>query len=94
MIQKFQRNVWQQTCRHMRAPRAYADAQLRSGERSCVVADQAIARIDIAHLPANHPTEDYYAAAKCLSSEAFLFGNIVVFFNSFEFLKEKFGLKE
>ncbi|VDK84862.1 unnamed protein product [Litomosoides sigmodontis] len=74
MIHKFQPNLWRQTCRHMRAARAYADTQLRSGERSRIVADQAIARIDIAHLPANHPTEDYYAAAKCLSSEAFLFG--------------------
>ncbi|VDO75290.1 unnamed protein product [Onchocerca flexuosa] len=63
----------------MRASRAYTDAQLRSSEQACTIADGAIARIDIAHLPANHPTEDYYAAAKCLSSEAFLFGNIRYF---------------
>lgn len=87
MIQEFQRNVWRQARRHMRTSRAYTDAQLRSSEQSCVVAEQAIARIDIAHLPANRPTEDYYAVAKCLSSEAFLFGNIVsfcFFFTSFE----------
>ncbi|VDO39896.1 unnamed protein product, partial [Brugia timori] len=74
MIQKVQSNVWREVRRHLRASRAYTDAQLRSSEQSCTVADGAVARIDIAHLPANHPTEDYYAAAKCLSSEAFLFG--------------------
>uniref|UniRef100_A0A8R1TNZ4 PPM-type phosphatase domain-containing protein n=1 Tax=Onchocerca volvulus TaxID=6282 RepID=A0A8R1TNZ4_ONCVO len=74
MLQKVQPNVWRQLRHHTRASRAYTDAQLRSSEQSCTVADGAIARIDIAHLPANHPTEDYYAAAKCFSSEAFLFG--------------------
>ncbi|KAL3998641.1 Protein phosphatase 2C family protein [Acanthocheilonema viteae] len=74
MIQKVQRNVWRQARRHMRASRAYTDAQLRSSEQSCVIADRAVSRIDIAHLPANRPTEDYYAAAKCRSSEALLFG--------------------
>ncbi|CAG9536621.1 unnamed protein product [Cercopithifilaria johnstoni] len=75
MIQKVQRNVWRQARDYMRSySRSYTDAQLRSNEQSCVVADRAIARIDIAHLPANCPTEDYYAAAKCLSSETFLFG--------------------
>ncbi|MCP9263504.1 Protein phosphatase 2C [Dirofilaria immitis] len=73
-MQKVQRNLWQQSCRHMKTSRAFTDAQLRSSEQACTVADRAIARIDIAHLPANHPTEDYYAAAKCLSSESFLFG--------------------
>ncbi|EFO24909.1 phosphatase 2C containing protein [Loa loa] len=74
MIQKIQHNIWRQPRRHMRGLRDFTDAQLRSNEQSCTVANGAIARIDIAHLPANHPTEDYYAAAKCLSSEAFLFG--------------------
>uniref|UniRef100_A0A915Q818 PPM-type phosphatase domain-containing protein n=1 Tax=Setaria digitata TaxID=48799 RepID=A0A915Q818_9BILA len=74
MIQKVQRSVWRQARRRIHASRAYTDAQLRSSEQSCTVSEGAIARIDIAHLPANRPTEDYYAAAKCLSSEAFLFG--------------------
>lgn len=80
MFKEVQRSIWRHAHRHMRTSRAYTDAQLRSSEQSCTVMDRAIARIDIAHLPANHPTEDYYAAAKCLSSEAFLFGNNHCFF--------------
>ncbi|VDN01873.1 unnamed protein product [Thelazia callipaeda] len=74
MLQKIRQSIWREVRLHMHASRAYTDAQLRSSEQACTVADGAIARIDIAHLPANRPTEDYYAAAKCLSSEAFLFG--------------------
>lgn len=80
MIPEIQHNVWQHARRNIRTLRAYTDAQLRSNEQSCTVENGAIARIDIAHLPANRPTEDYYAAAKCLPSGAFLFGTILGFF--------------
>ncbi|VDK47748.1 unnamed protein product [Anisakis simplex] len=60
--------------RQVRTSRANTDAQLRAAERACVLSDAAVARVDIAQLPANRPIEDFYASAKCLSSNAFLFG--------------------
>lgn len=68
--------------RYHQASRANADAQLRSHETACVVAEGAIARIDVAHLPANRPTEDHYAVAKCLASGAFLFGTLTFLFGT------------
>lgn len=53
---------------------ASADAQLRANERACLVTDAAVTRVDVAQLPANRPIEDYYSSAKCLSSNAYLFG--------------------
>ncbi|KAK6035441.1 hypothetical protein COOONC_27054, partial [Cooperia oncophora] len=46
----------------------------RAHERSVSVDQEAIARIDTCQLAANSPIEDFYSAAKCLSSNAFLFG--------------------
>ncbi|VDM44435.1 unnamed protein product [Toxocara canis] len=60
--------------RGARASKAHADAQLRAAERACVLSEAAVARVDVAQLPANRPIEDFYASAKCLSSNAFLFG--------------------
>ncbi|VDN29754.1 unnamed protein product [Gongylonema pulchrum] len=74
LLRRARDRLWSQLRRHSRASRANADAQLRSSEQACVVSEGAITRIDIAHLPANQPTEDFYATAKCLSSDAFLFG--------------------
>uniref|UniRef100_A0AC35GNH5 PPM-type phosphatase domain-containing protein n=1 Tax=Panagrolaimus sp. PS1159 TaxID=55785 RepID=A0AC35GNH5_9BILA len=50
------------------------DAQLRAHERSVVLTDCAISKIDVSQLAANRPIEDYHSAAKCLSSNAHLIG--------------------
>lgn len=47
---------------------------LRANERSIMLEDQAILKVDISQLAANKPVEDYFSAAKCLSSNAYLFG--------------------
>ncbi|KAK5965446.1 Pyruvate dehyrogenase phosphatase catalytic subunit 1 [Trichostrongylus colubriformis] len=60
--------------RALRNPRWNADAHLRAHERSVTVDQDAIARIDTCQLAANSPIEDFYSAAKCLSSNAFLLG--------------------
>ncbi|KAK6011658.1 hypothetical protein OSTOST_23249, partial [Ostertagia ostertagi] len=60
--------------RALRNSRWNADAHLRAHERSVTVDQEAIARIDTCQLAANSPIEDFYSAAKCLSSNAFLFG--------------------
>ncbi|KAK6056254.1 protein phosphatase 2C [Cooperia oncophora] len=60
--------------RALRNSRWNADAHLRAHERSVSVDQEAIARIDTCQLAANSPIEDFYSAAKCLSSNAFLFG--------------------
>ncbi|ETN86531.1 protein phosphatase 2C, partial [Necator americanus] len=43
-------------------------------ERSVSIDQDAIVRVDTCQLAANSPIEDFYSAAKCLSSNAFLFG--------------------
>jgi pyruvate dehydrogenase phosphatase len=50
------------------------DAQLRAHERSVILTDCAISKIDVSQLAANRPIEDYHSAAKCLSSNAHLIG--------------------
>ncbi|KAK6018541.1 hypothetical protein OSTOST_15867, partial [Ostertagia ostertagi] len=60
--------------RALRNSRWNADAHLRAHERSFTV-DQEAANSQLAcQLAANSPIEDFYSAAKCLSSNAFLFG--------------------
>uniref|UniRef100_A0A0N5AGR5 PPM-type phosphatase domain-containing protein n=1 Tax=Syphacia muris TaxID=451379 RepID=A0A0N5AGR5_9BILA len=56
--------------------RAFGDVNtlLRAGEKEFAVSCEAISRVDVVHLPANLPTEDFYSGAKCLSSNAYLFG--------------------
>lgn len=54
--------------------RTSTDAILRANERSLVLDDHAVARVDVSQLAANRPVEDYFSAAKCLSSNAHLFG--------------------
>ncbi|KAK0425029.1 hypothetical protein QR680_008993 [Steinernema hermaphroditum] len=54
--------------------RSSTDAQLRAHERSCILFEDAVARVDVCQLAANRPIEDYFSASKCLSSNAFLFG--------------------
>uniref|UniRef100_A0A158P953 PPM-type phosphatase domain-containing protein n=1 Tax=Angiostrongylus cantonensis TaxID=6313 RepID=A0A158P953_ANGCA len=51
-----------------------ADAHLRAHERSVSIDQDCIVRVDTCQLAANNPIEDFYSAAKCLSSDAFLFG--------------------
>ncbi|MFH4981145.1 hypothetical protein AB6A40_007854 [Gnathostoma spinigerum] len=60
--------------RNLSSLREQTDAQLRANEKACRVSEDAIARVDVAQLAANRPIEDCYAAAKCLSSNAYLFG--------------------
>nr|CDJ93452.1 Protein phosphatase 2C domain containing protein [Haemonchus contortus] len=60
--------------RAIRNSRWNADAHLRAHERSITIDQDAIARIDTCQLAANSPIEDFYSAAKCLSSNAYLFG--------------------
>jgi hypothetical protein len=50
------------------------DALLRANERSIILEDHAIARVDVSQIAANRPVEDFFSAAKCLSSNAHLFG--------------------
>uniref|UniRef100_A0AC34R3X1 PPM-type phosphatase domain-containing protein n=1 Tax=Panagrolaimus sp. JU765 TaxID=591449 RepID=A0AC34R3X1_9BILA len=50
------------------------DAQLRANERSIVLNEGAITRVDVSQLAANRPIEDYHSGAKCLSSNACYFG--------------------
>ncbi|KAI6241168.1 PPM-type phosphatase domain-containing protein [Aphelenchoides fujianensis] len=50
-----------------------ADAILRANERTLFLEDHAIQRVDVCQLAANRPIEDFYSAAKCLSSNAHLF---------------------
>ncbi|KAI6226072.1 [Pyruvate dehydrogenase [acetyl-transferring]]-phosphatase 1, mitochondrial [Aphelenchoides besseyi] len=51
-----------------------ADAILRANERSLILEDHAISRVDVCQLAANRPIEDFYSAGKCLNSNAYLFG--------------------
>lgn len=75
MMQKARTGVvWSLLRRYSKAARATADAQLRAGEQTCIISESAIDRIDIAHLASNQPTEDFFATAKCLSSDTFLLG--------------------
>uniref|UniRef100_F1L0G4 [Pyruvate dehydrogenase acetyl-transferring-phosphatase 1 n=1 Tax=Ascaris suum TaxID=6253 RepID=F1L0G4_ASCSU len=74
MMLKLRNGFLREVRRGVRASRATADAQLRAAERACVLSDGAVARVDVAQLPANRPIEDFYASAKCISSNAFLFG--------------------
>ncbi|KAK6727051.1 hypothetical protein RB195_005010 [Necator americanus] len=60
--------------RAVRNSRWNADAHLRAHERSVSIDQDAIVRVDTCQLAANSPIEDFYSAAKCLSSNAFLFG--------------------
>lgn len=60
--------------RYVRNSRWNADAHLRAHERTVAIDDDAILRIDTCQLAANSPVEDFYSAAKCLSSRAFLVG--------------------
>uniref|UniRef100_A0A0R3PQP2 PPM-type phosphatase domain-containing protein n=1 Tax=Angiostrongylus costaricensis TaxID=334426 RepID=A0A0R3PQP2_ANGCS len=46
----------------------------RAHERSVSIEQDSIVRVDTCQLAANNPIEDFYSAAKCLSSNAFLFG--------------------
>lgn len=75
MMLKLRNGFLREVRRGVRASRATADAQLRAAERACVLSDGAVARVDVAQLPANRPIEDFYASAKCISSNAFLFGS-------------------
>ncbi|ULU11952.1 hypothetical protein L3Y34_015365 [Caenorhabditis briggsae] len=68
------RNFFHEFRRHNRSSRWNADAHLRAHERSANVEDDAIMRVDTCQLAANNPIEDFYSAAKCISSRAFLFG--------------------
>ncbi|CAI4226682.1 unnamed protein product [Auanema sp. JU1783] len=60
--------------RGARNSRWNADAHLRAHERSVSIEEDAILRIDTCQLAANSPIEDFYSAAKCLSSRALLVG--------------------
>ncbi|CAJ0954872.1 unnamed protein product, partial [Mesorhabditis belari] len=66
--------VWVNTRRQARQARWNADAHLRAHERSVQIGEQAIIRVDTCQLAANRPIEDFYSAAKCTSSSAYLFG--------------------
>ncbi|CAB3407898.1 unnamed protein product [Caenorhabditis bovis] len=68
------RRWFDQIRRNSRNSRWNADAHLRAHERTANVEDEAIVRVDTCQLAANNPIEDFYSAAKCLSSRAFLFG--------------------
>ncbi|KJH41094.1 protein phosphatase 2C [Dictyocaulus viviparus] len=68
------RRVLQEWRRTIRNLRWNADTHLRAHERSVSVDQDSIVRIDTCQLAANNPIEDFYSAAKCLSSNAFLFG--------------------
>uniref|UniRef100_A0A915E5I2 PPM-type phosphatase domain-containing protein n=1 Tax=Ditylenchus dipsaci TaxID=166011 RepID=A0A915E5I2_9BILA len=50
------------------------DNLLRANERSIVLDDGAISRIDVSQLGANRPVEDFFSASKCLSSNAYFLG--------------------
>lgn len=54
--------------------RQSTDAALRANERSVTLEDNAILRVDVSQLAANRPVEDFFSSAKCLSSNAHLFG--------------------
>ncbi|CAD5209657.1 unnamed protein product [Bursaphelenchus xylophilus] len=54
--------------------RTSTDAILRGNERSITLDDHAVAKVDVSQLAANRPVEDFFAASKCLSSNAHLFG--------------------
>uniref|UniRef100_A0A914WC94 PPM-type phosphatase domain-containing protein n=1 Tax=Plectus sambesii TaxID=2011161 RepID=A0A914WC94_9BILA len=56
------------------AEKAAVDKQLREGERSTVVAQDAVYSVEANQVAANNPIEDYYAAGKCVPSSAWLFG--------------------
>lgn len=60
--------------RHLVKNVVNTDSILRANEQSIKLKDQAILRIDVSQLAANKPVEDYFSAAKCLSSNAYLFG--------------------
>ncbi|CAI5437681.1 unnamed protein product [Caenorhabditis angaria] len=60
--------------KNTRNSRWNADAHLRAHERTSNIEADAIVRVDTCQLAANNPIEDFYSAAKCLSSRAFLFG--------------------
>ncbi|CAD6186129.1 unnamed protein product [Caenorhabditis auriculariae] len=68
------RNLLKECRRGVRSARWNADAHLRAHERRAGVSEEAILRVDTCQLAANSPIEDFYSAAKCLSSSAFLFG--------------------
>uniref|UniRef100_A0A914CCN0 PPM-type phosphatase domain-containing protein n=1 Tax=Acrobeloides nanus TaxID=290746 RepID=A0A914CCN0_9BILA len=54
--------------------RSSTDAHLRANEKTIVLNEGAITRIDVSQLAANSPIEDYFSAAKCRPSGAHLFG--------------------
>ncbi|CAD5206653.1 unnamed protein product [Bursaphelenchus okinawaensis] len=54
--------------------RTSTDAILRANERSVILDDQAVVKVDVSQLAANRPVEDFFSAVKCLSSNAHLFG--------------------
>jgi pyruvate dehydrogenase phosphatase len=54
--------------------KAATDNLLRANERSIVLSDGAISRIDVSELGANRPVEDFYSASKCISSNAHFLG--------------------
>jgi pyruvate dehydrogenase phosphatase len=60
--------------RQLTRSRATTDAALRANERSVTLEDNAILRVDVSQLAANRPVEDFFSSAKCLSSNAHLFG--------------------
>ena len=77
-----------QTRCYVRSVYADADILLRAGEKALTIGNDALVKVDVAHLPANNPTEDCYSAAKCLASDAYLFGEFHVVFS---FSTVKFG---
>uniref|UniRef100_A0AC35TPK2 PPM-type phosphatase domain-containing protein n=1 Tax=Rhabditophanes sp. KR3021 TaxID=114890 RepID=A0AC35TPK2_9BILA len=54
--------------------RATIDAKIRAFERSYTINEGAVARVDVCQLAANAPVEDNFSIARCLSSDASLFG--------------------
>ena len=60
--------------RHYSRTKNSADAILRGNEQTILLEDHAIARVDVCQVAANRPVEDFFSAAKCLSSNAHLFG--------------------
>ncbi|PAV80258.1 hypothetical protein WR25_16791 [Diploscapter pachys] len=62
------------SARSVRNTKWNADAHLRAHEKTVKIEEEAILRVDSCQLAANSPIEDYYSGAKCLSSNAFLFG--------------------
>ncbi|KAI6182635.1 [Pyruvate dehydrogenase [acetyl-transferring]]-phosphatase 1, mitochondrial [Aphelenchoides bicaudatus] len=59
---------------YSRAKTSTVDALLRANEQTVILEDHAIARVDVSQLAANRPPEDFFSAAKCLSSNAHFFG--------------------